>query len=290
MVIVKLWGGLGNQLFQYAFGQYLSSRLNTDVKYDIQTTNNIDHFTQREFGFPLLNIDIMVASAVEINSMRLTKIRLFGRLERKISQIVPFIFRHYFVEPVNSKSPDTIRFKDNCYYDGYWQSYKYLSYNENRLHNEIRLLSITPAIYDKLNSIRSTFSISIHVRRGDYITVKANADIFHTCSLAYYQQAIEYIRTRYVSAQFFVFSDDLNWVKENLEGNQLVLMEGNVPAVDLFLMSNCKHNIIANSSFSWWGGWLNQNIEKIVICPRDWYKGELNNTTVDLIPPQWIRI
>jgi hypothetical protein len=289
MIIVKVWGGLGNQLFQYAFGQYLSTHLNTPVKYDIQTTNKIKNFTARAFGFNFLNINIDVASAEEVQKMRYFKKQLFLRLQRKLAQYVPVFFPNYIVENVVIHG-NQFQLRDNCYYDGYWQYYKYLYSNEIKLHKEISLKSGQSAFQEIMQEITSSEAIGIHVRRGDYITVKKTAKIYKSCSPEYYQKAMNHFRKIYSAPKFFVFSDDLDWVKQNFTGTEFVFISGNEPEVDMLLMSKCRHNIIANSTFSWWGGWLNQHKEKIVICPEEWYNGKLENKKNELIPPQWIRM
>lgn len=292
MIIVKISGGLGNQLFQYAFGRYLACQLNTFVEYDIQTIQNAKNFTKRSLGILDFNIQIDIASKKNIGKLKYFTQGIFVRIERKLSQKLPILFKSYFVESGLHSEIDKMYIKDNCYYDGYWQSFRYLETNRNLLIEQISISKISEE--DKLllinNQINNSPSISIHIRRGDYISIKKNSDIFHVCSMAYYDKAIAYFKDRYINPKFHVFTDDIEWAKMNFVGNQFNFVVGNEPAEDMILMSRCKHNIIANSTFSWWGAWLNTNEQKIVIAPKQWYIGDLNKLTVNLIPDTWIRI
>ncbi len=144
------------------------------------------------------------------------------------------------------------------------------------------------------NLIKSVNSVSLHIRRTDFKNTKSNTT-HGICSLEYYGEAVKFISNKLVDPHFFVFSDDINWAKENLNlPYKLTFISGNSgdkSYIDMQLMSVCKHNIIANSSFSWWGAWLNSNMNKIVIAPRMWFfNKELNIQTNDLIPDEWIRM
>lgn len=291
MVIVKISGGLGNQLFQYCFGQYLAKRLNTKVLYDIQTTKNINDFTIRAIGLTYFECQLEIALKKEIKKMKFFTGGILERLERKIAQKCPHFLKPYFVEQATHEILNSNQLKDNCYYDGYWQSYKYLVPIESIIHHEVKLkYPLQVKINDFLNEIINSQSVSIHIRRSDYITIKQNFDRFGICGKKYYENAILYIKKYFADPIFYIFSDDLDWARENFVGSQYIFVSGNNPAEDLYLMSNCKHNIIANSTFSWWGAWLNPNKEKIVIAPKKWYNDKLNNSTIELIPETWIRM
>jgi hypothetical protein len=183
--------------------------------------------------------------------------------------------------------------RDDCYYDGYWQSEKYFKPVENELRNELKLiLNLNCENAKLLDDISNSESVSMHIRRGDYITVKNNFRRFAICSLEYYKQCMDLFVNKLNNPIFYVFSADVDWAKDNFKGDQFRFIVYNLdcPDIDLFLMSRCKNNIIANSSFSWWGAWLNQNNEKIVIAPKNWYNGKINDSAIDLIPETWIRI
>jgi hypothetical protein len=291
MVIVKIWGGLGNQLFQYNFGKYLASQLSTKVLYDIQIINNHRGFTPRDLNITLINIQLEIASKEDINKMKDCTNGFLSRIERKLAQKFPHLFSSFQVESTPHNIIDSHNLKDNCYYDGYWQNYQYLMTMELIFQNEFSLKSpLSENLKESVEKIKSSQSISIHIRRGDYISIKKNYKFYGVCSKIYYENAIQFITRNLFKPTFYIFSDDLSWAKENFIGHQYNFITGNQPAEDLYLMSLCKHNIIANSTFSWWGAWLNQNAEKIVIAPKQWYNGELNKNTVDLIPSSWIRM
>jgi hypothetical protein len=143
---------------------------------------------------------------------------------------------------------------------------------------------------DLVSKIESCNSISLHVRRGDYVQNKITNQFHGLCSLKYYNNAIHYIEMKIKNIEIFVFSDDISWCKENLKYNLPIhFMDTNDAHSDLYLMTKCKHNIIANSSFSWWGAWLNTNKEKIVIAPKQWFADQ-SVITQDIIPAQWIKL
>jgi hypothetical protein len=137
-------------------------------------------------------------------------------------------------------------------------------------------------------------SISVHIRRGDYVTDPTINKVHGTCSVPYYKIAINRFKTLFENPRFFIFSDDLKWVEDNLcieNFSTFISHNGYIKDYeDLRLMSLCKHHIIANSSFSWWGAWLCENSNKIVLAPKKWFNNELNEFTYDLIPTSWIRI
>ena len=155
------------------------------------------------------------------------------------------------------------------------------------LKNEIH-----PKTQQYKQEIIATESVSLHVRHGDYVT-NADTNSFHgVCSLDYYKNAVSKIKQE-MPLPFFIFSDDIIWAKENLDfiGN-MTFIEYNGATPDheeMYLMSLCQHNIIANSSFSWWGAWLNQNPNKIIIAPQNWFN-DVSLDTKDLIPNEWIRL
>lgn len=292
MIIIKITGGLGNQLFQYSFGKYLSLKFNTELKFDVKTVFNSKNFTNRLIGITDFNVEITLASDNEVKSCKNFNRGYLARIERKLNQKFPLINRNYIVEYPTMKIINELKQNTNYYFDGYWQSYKYLSSIKIILQNEITLKHTYPnkIFIDWLKKIENSQSISIHIRRGDYISIKKNFEHYGICSKKYYENAIHYISSNCTNPIFYIFSDDLKWSKENFIGRQFIFITGNQPSEDMYLMSKCKHNIIANSTFSWWAAWLNQNIEKIVIAPKTWFKESINESTINLIPKAWIRI
>jgi hypothetical protein len=164
---------------------------------------------------------------------------------------------------------------DNVYLEGYWQSEKYFS----NIESQIRSLYTFPEITDKSNldladKIKSCNSVSIHIRRGDYLSEKNAPMHGNICTKAYYDNAIKYISENVANPQFYIFTDDAEWARQQYKGEEYTIVDQNHADNsfrDMQLMSMCKHNIIANSSFSWWGAWLNPNKDKIVTAPPKWF-------------------
>ena len=286
MVIVKIWGGLGNQLFQYSFGKYLSVKLSTPVKYDIQTTNSLNSFTQRNFVLSAFNLDVEAASAAEVNEKKYFRNIQLARMERKLAQQFSSLFKKHFVEKNTPQPPGSLAIKDNCYYEGYWQSYEFLQPVETQLRKDITLKQpITGNAANTLAAIQQCVPVSIHVRRTDYLQ---HANLIN-CSLEYYNNAIAYFKKLYGDVQFFVFSDDTTWCKQHFIGAEYAFVDGNSNVEDLILMSKCNHHIIANSTFSWWAAWLNNSAGKKVIAPGSWH-AKKNNRLNDLLPADWIKM
>jgi hypothetical protein len=183
---------------------------------------------------------------------------------------------------------------DQAYLDGFWQSEKYFSPIASIIREDFRLKTpITSQLQTITKEIAATESVSIHVRRGDYISNPTTASYHGSCSIQWYQEAAKLMEEKLIKPTFFVFSDDYEWAKENLRFNSTTFFIPPSPdgqeCNDLHTMSLCKHNIIANSSFSWWGAWLNANPQKTVIAPKNWFIAGPKNTN-DLIPSSWQRL
>ena len=289
MVVVKIIGGLGNQLFQYAFGKYIEKSLNIDVKYDVQTKLESSNFTKRNLDVESFEVNLPIASDKEIGACLRFRAGTLWRIERKFNQIFGKLKSKYKVQTTAHSLE--VPLKDNAYYDGYWQCYKYVDAVRELILNEIKEPKI---FYEKhqhlLNQIKNSNSIALHVRRDDYINIKVNALLFEVCGMDYYDEAIKLISKNLTDPQFFIFSQDEEWVNDNFVGHQFHYIKGNPAVEDMLLMSHCKHNIIANSTFSWWSAWLNLNPDKKIIAPKKWYKGERNLETKNLIQKEWINI
>lgn len=191
--------------------------------------------------------------------------------------------------------PSFFEVEDNSYLSGFWQTEKYFLKYAEQIRKDFSF-ALEP---DKENStilkqIRSLNSVSIHIRRGDYVNFADTNAVHGVCSPQYYTTAVELIRNKVNEPLFYFFSDDIPWVKENLKfaGITATYIDHNKSPKsyeDLRLMQNCRHNIIANSSFSWWGAWLNNNPDKIVVVPDKWMNIPGLDTN-DLIPEKWTRI
>jgi hypothetical protein len=278
MIIVKLKGGLGNQLFQYAFGRRMSIFRHEKLKLDKDILGEKGD-TYRYYGLDNYNIKADIASKEEVQKFKYP-LGLFSKFLRFLKGKVLKIY-HVGYEPELLKSK-------SIYLDGYFQSYKYLEPIKNDLLKEITLKEpIENKYFDLLQKINNNNSVSIHIRRGDYI----NNNDYCTYGLEYYNEAIKIIKEKISDPIFFVFSDEITWAKENFKLNNIFFVSS--PAMkdyeELILMTKCKHNIIANSSFSFWGAWLNKNPDKTVIAPKKWCNKFIKEFR-DLLPVSWIRI
>ncbi|SRR5712691_8780955 len=290
MVIVKLIGGLGNQMFQYALGRTLSLLHDAELKLDVSP---FDRYKLHGYALGHLNVQENLASAREVRHAKVA-----GWWNRVVSKT-----------PSQAASPGSwiwvressfcfderiLGTKANCYLDGYWQSEKYFSSQANVIRNEFALRSsLDPESNRVAEVIRNSTSVSIHVRRGDYVSSLKTSKIHGTCSADYYREAAALISSEVTDPRFFVFSDDPEWTRFNLPVRGAVTYVTHNGAdrnyADLHLMRLCKHHIIANSSFSWWGAWLAASPTKIVVAPKLWFSSASHDTT-DLIPDTWIRI
>jgi len=295
MICVLLNGGLGNQMFQYAFGRALSNKLHTELFFDTSSLlNNNSEITIRSLELGIFDLRIQIACDKEIKQLKPLLYRIFNFIYYKLG-FKGIQTSKYFIEKKNSYNESINKISRDCYLNGYWQSYRYFQNVDSIIRQEFKFPLISEnGNNETITKIQKCNSISLHIRRTDYVNNK-NHDIHGTCSIEYYKRAAEYIAKRVSDPVFFIFSDDIDWARTNLNLNYpCEFISGNIgdkSYIDMQLMSLCKHNIIANSSFSWWGAWLNSNPNKIVIAPKRWFKDEnLNKQTFDLIPKVWIRL
>ena len=275
MITVKLYGGLGNQMFQYAAGLRLATHHQTKLAIDLSWFETIGKTadTRRVYELDCFNLSAQPAGFMN---------KVFGGRSVTIKE-KGFRF-----------DPEILSAPANATLDGYWQSYLYFEDAAETIRRDFNF-ALPPSAPNAamLNEIAKVTAVSLHVRRGDYITNEA-ANKFHgTSPLDYYRMAIEYLSARVKNPHFFVFSDDPEWCKANLTIDfATTYVDHNPPDKgyeDLRLMSHCKHHIVANSSFSWWGAWLNSNPEKIVVAPKIWFLDSSIDTT-DLVPTSWKRL
>ena len=284
MIIIKLNGGLGNQLFQYSLGRKLSLKNNNVFKLDL---SDFTKDNPRSYGLGKFNIIENFASDEDIN-----KIKKSG-VWKLVDKLKPYCKRSAIKYKGYDFDQNILKLSGDFYLDGYWQSEKYFQDIEKIIKEEITLKESLPSKYTELiDKIKNSDSVSVHIRRGDYLSDKISK-IYAICPIEYYYKAIEKIKESCPNPHFFIFSDDINWVKQNLNiPHPKILVSGDNETKDyeeLILMSLCQHNIIANSSFSWWGAWLNQNPSKIVISPDKWFNDKIGNAK-DLIPENWIKL
>lgn len=290
MVVVRIIGGLGNQMFQYAYALALKKK-GYDVKLDL---TSIENYTLHG-GYQLnhYKINLPVASSEElINFIDIKKKDKFFALFNKN------IFKQVKEHGLNFKER-LLKVSDNSYIKGYFQSQKYFLDISKDIKETFSLKNFseyTKKTKELINNDDN--SVSLHIRRGDYVSNEIANKVHGTCDLEYYYRAVDFLSKKIDYKNIFIFSDDIKWCKENLnleKYNCIYVDSINnklLPHEDIFLMSLCKHNIIANSSFSWWGAWLNTNPDKIVVVPKRWYlkKEKQKQVEKSLIPESWFRI
>jgi hypothetical protein len=258
MVTCNLQGGIGNQMFQIATTISYAKKIGSEYFFDFgkcYTPNQgktSNHYSNTIFK----NIKNEV---IDNNDNLIT----YQELNFNFSEIP------------NIK---------NVILNGYFQSEKYFKDYENYIREIFYNDDVDTRVNDDLNTIRKGKTLtSIHVRRGDYLKF---VDVHPVCPLDYYQKSMELIG----ESNFIIISDDIEWCKENIKGENIFYSEYDDEIYDLCLIKNCDNNINANSSFSWWGAWLNKNNNKKIICPKIWFSEKSNIDDSDLIPKEWIRI
>jgi len=208
--------------------------------------------------------------------------------------IMPAYKKDIYTEPHYHFDKNFFKSKKKVFLKGGWQSEKYFKTYKNEIRDNSHLKdALVERVLEKSNSLRIENSVAVHIRRGDYLRKKIIYEWHGVMDKEYYAKAFELLHSKTKATKAYYFTDDVEWVSENLlplfDGE---IISGNIAKShyeDLYLMSQCKHNIIANSSFSWWGAWLNNNPEKIVIAPKKWFnKGPKD--TQDLLPEKWIKI
>ncbi|MHB8121806.1 MAG: alpha-1,2-fucosyltransferase [Desulfuromonadaceae bacterium] len=290
MIIVKLMGGLGNQMFQYAAARSLSLRHGTALKLDLSyLESDQSGNTHRTYELGHFCIASEKASRLEVNTMisrgNSTFLKALARtFQKKADSHAGYREKwcHY--------DPQLLTLSDNVYLEGYWQSERYFVDISEVIRKELTVTSPLAGKNRELaEEIRTVNAVSMHVRRGDYVTDKKAGAMHGVCNLDYYQSAVGLVVQSLEYPHFFVFSDDPEWVAENLKLHhpvRYISNNGSMAHEDLRLMSMCKHHVIANSSFSWWGAWLSTNPDKMVIAPKRWFNDPSINTS-DLIPSDW---
>lgn len=289
MIVVRLSGGLGNQLFQYAAGRALSSRLDAELVLDRSWFGQRSwRTTSRPYELDPYPLQARTLETRELPTLALYTNAMLKRVPLGALRGPLRLVR----EAHPGFDPSFLALRDDVYLDGYWQSPRYFESLAAHVRREA-----TPTVAmsgdDRrvIASMESSDPVAVHVRRGDYVSVRAAAKAHGALSIDYYRAATSAVLERLRAPQFLVFSDDPKWTRENLRidaPTQYVAHNGAAGAFqDLRLMASCRHQIVANSSLSWWGAWLNPNPGKIVIAPEPWFNA---GDPADLIPDQWLRI
>lgn len=285
MIIVKLQGGLGNQMFQYALGRNLSLIHSVPFKIDLSYLKKPNQ-SCRTFRLGGFKIDVKEATEKEIRTYRSTLQKVFDRFR-------PALKRKRILERSGSLEP-WVQDRSDGYFVGHWNDENYFKSSEEAVRKDFELRKPFGETAQKIANLIAAEpeSVSLHIRRGDYVSIPKIAAVHLTLPLSYYIEAIKKIIEQKPNASFFISSDDIGWAKENFPKSYPVtfVSASDIPDYEeLVLMGYCKHNIIANSTFSWWGAWLNQNPQKIVIAPRQWFNNP-NRGTGGLIPSSWLTL
>ncbi len=284
--IVKFNGGLGNQMFQLAFARALEARTGISTSFDMSF---FEKKYARPFELGIFNVNVNAVS----DFVTKFKLMLIWKLRKKLNG-KNFLGLNFYSEPHFEYDENLFKLSENTYIEGFFQSEKYFKDIENELRADFKFKDLPEGqnlqIIEQINSCNS---VSLHIRRGDYVQKKRYQNLYAACSLDYYKRGVERIAENCPNPTLFIFSDDIEWVKENLKlPYECVFVSHNFGAKsfeDMRLMSLCKHNVIANSSFSWWGAWLNANSDKVVIAPQKWFNDDGINQT-DVIPQSWIKL
>lgn len=285
MIIARLQGGLGNQMFQYAAARALAHRIGSPFK--LESLTSLQKDKQRSIALRDLHTNFDMADRREIRKF----VSLPG-LYRHNPALLSKLGRHIYREPHFHFDPHFFSLTAPVFLDGYWQSPKYFADIEKEIRQEF---TIRPErirnVEEQAREMRERPSVSVHIRRGDFLRPKIKS--YHgVMSAFYFEKAIGIIREKLPEMYIYFFSDDMDWVKQNLvvnKNSEFISGQGRTAIEDFYLMSQCRHNIIANSSFSWWAAYLNTNPDKIVIGPQKWFAVSGINTD-DLMPTDWQRI
>ena len=284
MIVVRLLGGLGNQMFQYAVGRALAEERGDELFLDTHAYGETPPgHTPRHYELHQFPIQASLCSP-------------WLRWKFRRRSWVPLLRRYAYVRESGHVFDASLatRRDPHLYLDGYWQSELYFRGLRAALAREFTLASPPDERNAALlTEIRASNAVAIHVRRTDYVDHAATHALHGVCSVDYYQRAMAYVRERVEAPRFFMFSDDPEWVRRNLSApadTRIVSHNGaDRGADDMRLMRECKNFVIANSSFSWWGAWLCLHPNKLVVAPRPWF-ADPNEDEGDLVPADWTRM
>lgn len=294
-VVASLCGGLGNQLFQYAAGRALAVRHGAELFLDLSWFRNsylLDGTTPRKYALDPFHLPVNVITFPDRSGFFLSawwhRLLVSAGLQRSGLSCARYAeagFRY---------DEKFLRLRPPIFLSGYWQSPRYFDHISSVIRDDVGTVrGLTEKNSVLREQILSSDSVCIHVRRGDYVTNASAAEFHGLCSIDYYRKGVACVAGSLRSPHGFVFSDDPEWVRKNLDvGIELTVVDTNGPEEayqDLWLMSQCRKFVIANSSLSWWGAWLSAQDEKQVVAPARWFKGA-SIDTVDLFPRSWILI
>jgi hypothetical protein len=288
MIISRIYGGMGNQMFQYAYGRALSIKHKTKFKiyFDDCGIGWADH--SKQLMLTRFNIQAEIATEKDRAKFICDSNNISTKALHKINRILKGL--HYIGDGarVHEYHYNALNTPDNSYTDGFWQSDIYFKGVESAIRNDFSIKYPLSEYAKKIErQIKSCNAVSIHIRRGDYLE---QTKTYVICDMHYYNKAVSVIKSKVEHPVIFAFSNDAIWIKENLKFDvPVVVVEGTQAYEDMHLMSCCKHNISSNSTFGWWGAWLNPNKDKIVILPKRWLTDPSINTDHYTVQG-WLRI
>lgn len=281
-------------MFQYAFGKQLAMQNNTQLVLALSYIQSKLPF--KKWATPMqYELDIFDINAkTEPIFFQKDFLYPFAKLEHLWRDKRNKNSIYLLLEKQFEFNPAYLHTQDNTYVIGNFQSEKYFSAIQDEIRKDFQFkIPLEKENEQWKNKIENFSSVSLHIRRGDYLSIAKNVSKFAQLSLQYYYDAIKYISAKIDNPIFFIFSDDSEWVKANLKTDfQTHFIDSNKGKnsyCDMQLMSYCKHNIIANSTFSWWGAWLNNNQDKMVIAPNAWF-ADISINSQDIIPSKWIKL
>lgn len=293
MIITKLQGGLGNQMFQYAAARSISPDKPVYLDVSFLKTNNqsTDKFTARAFELSIFK-NLQGKSLNKVSQYLISKPTIFNHFLKKILQPS---FQTIYENDLKTGVPVNEFKRTAIYLDGYFQDKDYVKSIRPQLLKEFTFPDLKNDAKLWFNKISESVNpVSVHVRRGDYLKT-AILQYHGILPISYYQKAVNIMSEQFKDAHYFIFSDDIAWCQNNFDflGNKTTIVDSTPLEnwTDMVLMSHCKHHIIANSSFGWWAAWLNVSPNKMVIAPQNWFAGEKSaGNTSNIVPQDWITI
>ena len=294
MIVVKLIGGLGNQMFQYALGRHLALRHRTELKLDasfLLDRTPREHFVYRDYDLSVFGIDNILASRQDLESLPSFK---HPFLFNHLLKYLPIWRRHLCKETSFRYDTGVLDTPDHSYLDGYWQNELYFRDIEEIIRRDFTVREAADP--DLSGRISGCQAVCLNVRRGDFVDNPNSRRRHGFVGLEYYTRAVQFITGKVPDPVFFIFSDDMDWCEAHLQlptpaYHDTYRYAGNKFGTYLKLMSLCKHFIIPNSTFAWWAAWLCDYPEKIIVAPKTWLQDPvLNNEIQGIIPSRWMRI
>lgn len=291
MIIVRLEGGLGNQMFQYALGKAVAKKHNTSLRLD--TTFLLDRTLKntvfRNYDLDILNLEVKIAQQEDIEQV-LTAVPEYSLSEkikfRFLKSTIPYFRKNEFYEKqFYAFDPNVFNTQKNVYFYGYWQNQHYFNHIKDELQKDFSFRNpLSENENTLLSEINSENAVAINVRRTDYISDQETNEFMGVITGSYYPEAIKIVKQKISKPRFYIFSDDIEWCREHfkdLENHVIVdhSYKGHKFSSYLRLMSSCKHFIIPNSTFAWWAVWINQNNNKVIVQPKNWVNDKSKDTS-----------